>query len=220
MMSPTSTPTSNRMRKMLLQIVLGGVAGAAGMFALLTALEGQAGLLGDGGRVAALATALIYMLMAALVGVGTLIPGLGARTLNVEDADEVAEQRTALLVGSTTFLLVAVFLGAVALAEGGDGVGRLPSAIAALMAGASAVGLIALSIRYRRIGDEMMQLVSKEANGIMVGLVFLTAGVKSAAAQLGYAAPMAPLEFLAGFFALYLLAIFIAVGRRGMLTPR
>lgn len=220
MTSPTSATTNRKARKILVQLLLGGVAGAAGMFALLTALEGVPGILEDGGRIAALATALIYLLMAALVGFGALVPGVGAKTLNVEDADEVSEQRTALLVGSLTFLLVAAFLTSVALADGGSGVGALSNSTAAVIAIAATLGLIAVSIRYRRLGDEMMQMVSREANGIMVGLVFLTAGIKSAAARLGYAAPVQPLEFLAGFFALYLAAIFIAVGRRGLLAPR
>ncbi|WP_300973963.1 hypothetical protein [Sphingomonas sp. LHG3406-1] len=219
MTSPLQTSNA-KVRKTILQLVMGGVVGAVAMIAMLTALERHAGLLEDSGRLAALATALIYALMSAFVGFGTLVPGVGAKTLNVEDREEIAEQKQALVIGSLSFLLVAIFLGALALGSTPAWAGPLPTGVAALVAGAAVVILVALSIRYRNLGDEMMQLASKEASGILLLLLLATVGAKSAAAQLGYATPMAPLEFLASFFALYLVAVFVAVGRRGLLTPR
>ena len=64
-----------------------GVAGAA-----------KEGLLGTAGASvhAALGVALIYLLMALVVGAGVLSPALGARFLNVEDAQELREERAKL----------------------------------------------------------------------------------------------------------------------------
>jgi hypothetical protein len=217
----TSPQTSNaKFRKTLVQLVLGGVVGAAAMIGMLTLLERHDGLLQDSGRLAALATALVYALMAAIVGLGTLVPGVGARTLNVEDAEEIAEQRQALVVGGLSFLAVAVLLGSLGLARTDAAAGPLSPTLAGLIAAASAATLVFLGIRYRHVGDEMMRLASKEASSIMLLLLLVVVGGKSAAAQLGFTAPLAPLEILAAFFALYLLAVFIAVGRRGMLAPR
>lgn len=217
----TQTPVKKpKTKKLLLQVTLGAVVGAAGMIAALTALESQPGFLDDGARVFALATALVFLLTGAVVSLGVASPSVGARTLNVEDANEIKEQRTVLLVGSITFLLIATFLGAIALADGNDGIGPLPTVTATILAAVSGTGLVVIGLRYRKFGDEMMRQLSHDANGIMVALIFLTAVVKSAAAQLNYAAPIAPLEIIAGFFAIYLLSVFIAVGRRGLLTPR
>lgn len=214
------TATKPKTTKMLLQLLFGAVAGAAGMIGMLTALESVDGLLDDGARLFALATAMVYLLMAAVVALGTALPKVGAKTLNVEDSEELTEQRATLLVSSLTFVLIAAFLGAIALAEGTSGIGLFGNGPAAALALVTGAGLTFLSVRYRRMGDEMMRLVAHEANSIMVGLLFLTAVAASAAAQLGYAAPLAPLTLIAGFFALYLLSIFVAVGLRGMLKPR
>lgn len=219
MTSPAPT-SSSRIRKSLTQMLIGGIAGGAVMLGLLAALEPQQGLLEDSGRMAALATALLYALMALFVGIGTLVPGVGARTLNVADAEEIAEQRQALIVGSLSFLLVAVLLAALGLAHTPASSGPLPTGVATILAGGASAGLLLLAVRYRHLGDELMRLASKEASSIMVVLLLVVIGGKSAAAQLGFTPPLAPLHFLAAFFALYLLAVFIAVGKRGLLTPK
>ncbi|GAA4005030.1 hypothetical protein [Sphingomonas humi] len=207
-------------RKVLLQLVLGGISGGVGMFALLSLLERQQGLTDDKTRVVVLGVALVYLLMAAFVGLGTLLPGVGARTLNVECAEDLREQRKALVIGSVTMLLAAAFLGALGLAPTPAMAGPLTQGAATTLAIAAGAGLIIMSIRYRNLGDELMQTVAREANGIMVSLLFLVLCGKSAAAQLGYAPPLTPLALIAAFFALYLLAMFVAIGRRGLLGTR
>jgi hypothetical protein len=52
------------------------------------------------------------------------------------------------------------------------------------------------------------------------GLVFVVVGGWSMLSHLGYVAAPQPLDLLSLFYVLVLLASFIAVGRRGMLTIR
>ena len=197
-------------RKVLLQLILGGVCGGVGMFAALTFLEGRSGAKVDPVDAVAIGTALVFALMGLLVGLGALAPAVGARTLNVEDREEVEEQRSSLLAGSGSFFLVAALVGTLTL--GGD--------LAAPIAAAATLALVAWSIVYRNKGDEMMRAAAKDAAVITTYLIFLVFGIWAAAAHLGFVPMFEPLLFVAGYFALYLLAAFVAVGKRGMLGPR
>ncbi|GAA4027138.1 hypothetical protein GCM10022281_02200 [Sphingomonas rosea] len=219
MMSSTLPPPA-KTRKVALQMALGAVAGGLGMYGLLSLLDADRAFLASGDRIFALGTALVYLLMGAMVGLGSLLPGVGAKTLNVEDADDVREQRTALLVGSATFLVVAILIGALALVRDSSGLGYLSASTATIVVAAAVLALTVLGVRYRKVGDELMRQVSREANGVLVLLLLAVVGGKAVGAVLGFTAPLAPLSFISAFFALYLAAIFIAAGRRGLLTPR
>lgn len=206
--------------KLILQMVLGGVSGALAMIGIITVIGDQKVLLNQPGGLEALTVAMVYVLMAAVIGLGVMAPRVGAKALNVEDAEEIGEQRTDLVVGAITFLLVGVLLGALALA-GRPGVeGLLSPPVALTLAGGASGGLLLLSILYRKRGDEMMRKVSLEAGNWALGFVILLFGGWAALAHLGTVPPVAPLQFVAGLFALYLVAIFIAAGRRGMLKTR
>lgn len=197
-------------RKVLVQLLLGGLCGGAGMIAALTLLEGRSGARVDPVDAIGIGTALVFGLMGLFVGLGALAPGLGARTLNVEDREELQEQRSTLVIGAVSFMLIAIGLAALTLK------GELAAPIAAV----ATLALIAWSVVYRNKGDEMMRAAAKDAGVITTNLIFLVFGVWAGAAQLGLAPMFEPLLFVAGFFALYLVAVFVAVGRRGLLAPR
>jgi hypothetical protein len=207
-------------KKVALQLLLGMAAGGAGMFASLWLLEGKNGAEIDPLRAFAVGTALVFGLMGLFVALGTLAPGIGARTLNVEDKDELKEQRSTLLIGSVSFLLVAIFLAALLLGSSAEQPGildRTTAGFSALLAGAA---LVVWSIYHRNSGDEMMRSAAKEAGSITANLLFLVFGSWAAAAHLGFVPMFEPLLFASGFFVLYLLAVFVAVARRGLLKPR
>ena len=204
-------------RKVLLQLVLGAVCGGVGMFTALTFMEGRSGAKVEPVEAVAIGTALIFGLMGLIVTLGALMPGLGARTLNVEDREELEEQRSTLLISVVSFFLVAVIVGVLAAARGGD---LIDSGTATWIVGIATSVLVVWAIRYRNRGDEMMLAAAKEAGAMTTNLLFLTFVVWAGAAQLGLAPMFDPLLFVAGFFLLYLTAIFITVGRRGLLTPR
>jgi phosphoglycerol transferase MdoB-like AlkP superfamily enzyme len=213
--------SGGKVRKVALQLVLGAICGGVGMFAALWLFEGQSGSKVDPARVLAIGTALVFGLMAFFVGLGALAPSLGARTLNVEDEDELTEQKTNLLVGAVTFFLIAALLTGLALGGSAGAAGTLlgPQE-AALVAGAATLALAVWSFVHREKGDEMMRAAAKDAGSITTYLVVLVFGIWAAAAHLEFVAMFEPLVFVAGVFALYLLAVFIAVGKRGLLMPR
>ena len=220
-MSEAGTMSSGgKGRKVLLQLVLGGIAGGVGMFAALTFLEGQSGAKVEPAQALAIGVVLVFGLMSLLVGLGVLVPGVGARTLNVEDAEELREQRSALLVGGVSFLLVALIVAALALGGSAEAPGLIGSSEAALIAAVSTLALIAWSVIHRNKGDEMMRAAAKDAATTTTSLLFLVFVIWAGAAHLGFVPMFEPLLFVAGFFALYLVAVFIAIGRRGLLVPR
>jgi hypothetical protein len=203
-------------RKVLLQLIIGGLCGGFGMFAALTFFEGRSGAEVSPVHAVAIGTALIFSLLALIVVLGTLAPGVGARALNVEDREELEEQRSVLFVGAVSFVLVAVLVGILAAAS----TGLVAKGSAALIACAAILGLIAWSIIYRNHGDEMMRAAAKDAGATTTNLIFLVFGFWAGAAALDLVPMFEPLLFVAGFFLIYLLAVFIAVGRRGLLKPR
>ena len=207
-------------RKILLQLLLGGLCGGLGMFAALTFFEAQSQTRVEPTQALALGVAIVFGLMGLFVGLGVLAPGVGARTLNVEDGEELQEQRSVLLVGAVSFLLVALLVGALTLGGSSELPGLIGESEAALIAALATLALTAWSVIHRNKGDEMMRVASKEAAALTTNLIFLVFATWAGAAHLGLVPMFEPLLFVAGYFALYLLAVFIAVGRRGLLNPR
>lgn len=203
-------------RKVLLQLVLGGLCGGIGMVAALAFFEGRSGAEVSPVNAVAIGTALIYGLMALVVLLGTVAPGVGARTLNVEDREELEEQRSVLFVGVVSFVLVAVLVGTLTAASSG----LVATTSGALIAGAATLALIGWSILHRNNGDEMMRAAAKDAGVTTTNLIFLVFGCWAGAAVLGLVPMFEPLLFVAGFFLIYLTAVFIAIGQRGLLKPK
>ena len=207
-------------RKVVVQLLLGGICGGLGMAASLWFFEGWSGAKVEPVQALAIGTALIFGLMGLIVGLGALVPGVGARTLNVEDREELEEQRSTLLIGAVTFILVAALVGVLSLSGGVNATAILATREATPIVAIIAVALIVWSLIHRNRGDEMMRAAAKDAGVAAINLIFLVFGGWAGAAHLGLVPMFEPLLFVAGFFALYLLAVFIAVGRRGLLTPR
>jgi hypothetical protein len=217
---PIKPAARSKAGKLVLQLVMGMVSGAGAMMAALYLLEQQDGLLEEPGRLLALGTAVVFTLIAVLITVSMAAPSFGEKALNVEDAAEIGEQKRPLMVGSLSFLLMALLLAALALVPGEQTEGVISREAGAILAGAAFAALVALSVRFRKMGDELNQAVAKEANGWTLIFVLLLFGGWGMLAQLGYAPMFAPLTFVAGLLALYLLGIFVAAGIRGMLKPR
>ena len=93
-------------RKLALMIGGGALTGFFGALGLMTLIDGGAlGSLGPS-REIALLVAMLYGFMGVLVGFGALSPRLGARFLNVQDAEELREMKQSLLasgIGSVAF---------------------------------------------------------------------------------------------------------------------
>lgn len=213
-MQALTNDRGRKMRRTLLGMVLGGLAGFAGAFALLR--MANAGMLGvlAGSQMAALFVALIYLLMGLAVGIGLASPRMGAQFLNVEDAAEIAEQRAMLAPSAAACVLLAFTLAALALA-GPDGVLTPVGAliVVALTLGASAW----LTLRSASHADELMRGVMRDGAAASFYLTFAVLGGWAVLAWLGLSAAPAMLDVITLLYALTLLGSFWVVGRRGMM---
>lgn len=161
--------------------------------------------------------AVVYILVSALMLAGTASPAVGAKLLNVEDADEVREMQSQFVSSGIAMLLWGVALLGLALAAP---VGPLAPPVAlAIGAGGLLVGLW-FAFKSYRAADELMLAMNLEAGALTYGLVVVVVGGWGMCAHLGYMPAPAPLDLLTAFYVLVLIATFIAVGRRGMLTIR
>ncbi|WP_379922282.1 hypothetical protein [Erythrobacter sp. R86502] len=218
--SAASSSLPRWVQKILIPASLGGVVGfgaSAGMIAYIKGVKGADGIGLDASATIAALVAVLYVLIGLSVGFGAVIPGLGAKFLNVEDADELREQKKTLILSGLAMMLFGVALAALAFAAP-DGPLSQGAALAVAMAGLVAGTF--LSVLVYRASDELMTAVNLEACAISYGLVFLVFGIWGMLSHLGYTAPPAPLDLVTSFYTLALLATFVAVGRRGMLATR
>lgn len=210
----TDKPQKPLWRRLALPLLGGAVAGflAATAFLNFVDVDGGSGL-GPSREIAGL-VGVIYALTGASVLAGTLSPGLGAKFLNVEDADELREQRQMLSFSGVAMVLLGAAL--VLLAIAGEG-GLVSTQVGAI--GAIAFVLIAtwLSFRSRRHIDELQRALSGDATTTAFYLVFFVGGSWAMLAHLDYLAGPAPLDWLTLFAASVLIASFWQTGRRGLL---
>ena len=216
MTSEDETPATPRwVRKLLIPASIGAVAGFAASAGMMRYIDSAAvGGLNLSATIAAL-VGVLYAVIGFGIAFGTASPSLGARFLNVEDADELREQKQVLSLSGAAMVLWGAALLALAAPDG-----PVPQAAAlAIGAGGLLLGTV-LSVLVYRASDELMLAVNLEAGALSYGLVLLVVGGWAMLAHLGYLAAPAPLDLLSLFYVLVLLASFIAVGRRGMLQIR
>ena len=204
-------------RKTVLSLAGGGILGFVGASAMMALIE--TGQLGDpdGSTVAALAVALVYGLTGLIVIAGLVSPSAGARFLNVEDAEELIEQKPALVASGWGMVVMGLVLAVIAL--GGDGGVIEPVTALVLAVILMAVGT-ALSLRSLRHSDELMRAVTVEATQVSYYLMLLVVGGWAAVAHFGLVAGPSMLDLLTAFWAFMLVATFWVAGRRGMLKQR
>ena len=209
----------SKTRKLLLQTFSGAIVGAGVTFLFLQYAEASANI-HDPGRLTAIAAGIIYILMGGFVGLGTLVPGAGAKFLNVQDAEEIVEERSKFGPGAIVCILVGVLLLALALTPDGEFPGALSVQAAGWVAAASFVALCVLGVWMRKGIDEFNRALSMEASALAMHISVFLFGGWAALAHLGHVEWIAPLGLLGGFALIELVAIFFIVGKRGMLTPR
>ena len=206
-------------RKLVLQTLSGAVVGAVVTYFALE-MGGGAADLEDSARLAAVAAGIVYALMGAFVGFGAIVPGAGAKFLNVEDADEIVEERGKFTPAAIACVLTGALLIALALTPGGDQPGALTRDMAALVAVAAFASLVVLGLWMRGQIDEFNRSLSTESSALALHVSLLLFGGWAALAHLGYVEWIAPLGLLAAYAMIQLAATFWVVGRRGLLMPR
>lgn len=165
--------------------------------------------------VLAAACGIIYLLIGLMVAFGVAAPKTGAHFLNVEDAEELREERHKIGTSSFASILIGIFVLVLAM-EGG----AIGSQVALVVAALCLVGIVAVTVAGAKQYDELTWQLAQEASawGFYATLVVL--GGWAALAHLGFVAWVSPLAFVALLIFLQLLTAFVAVGRRGMLMPR
>lgn len=203
-----------RLKKTLFAMGLGAVVGFLVAFVTLNVMDGE-GFPGVSESVEiAVLVGLVYVITALAVAVGVLSPKAGAAYLNVEDAEELQEQKSMLGLSAIGMGAAGVALIVVALGNLIDPVIALASyVVLALLA-------IWVSLKSYRLQDELMQAVGRESGAMAFYLVVAIGGTWALLAHLGFVAGPQALDWLSMFWGLLLLACFIVVGKRGMLVMR
>jgi hypothetical protein len=212
-----TSSTPRWVRKLLIPALIGGVAGFAASAGMMEFIDSSAvGGLDMSATVAAL-VGMFYVVIGFGIAFGSASPQVGAKFLNVEDADELREQKKVLGLSGVAMLMWGAALVALALAAPD---GPVPQGVALAVGLTGLVIGTVLSIQVYRASDELMLAVNLEGGALSYGLVFVVVGGWAMLAHLGYTAAPAPLDLLSLFYVLVLVASFVAVGRRGMLTIR
>jgi len=212
--APTKPPM---WRKVVISGAIGAVVGGLGGIAMVPLFKSGALSIAGPSEVIAAAIGLIYALVAACVAAGLASPGIGARFLNVEDADELRDQRRMLAYAAA--VMAATGGALIVLAFAGPG-GMVPRPMALAVALALFVAPAPLALLQWRHMDELMRSVTAEAGNLAYYLILLVGGGWAMLAHLDFIQAPAPLDWLTMLFGLVLVASFIAAGRRGMLVPR
>lgn len=206
-----------KLKKLLVSLAVGAVAGFIVSFALMRTI--QSGVLGDLGTSRSIAALLgsMYTLCGCFVGLGVLSPRIGARFLNVEDAEELREQSK--ILRNSTFGIVAFGLSLILLAFAAPAGPLSPTLVGGSIALLMAIATLT-SLQTLKSMDELNASVSRETSVTSFYLMFFCGGGWSVLAHLGFATQLAPLDWLTLFAAAMLAAAFWVSGRRGLLTPR
>ena len=213
----TGTITQPNWKKFFLQMLVGAVVGGASTMAILLAwgdLDSS-----DPAQLVAIVTGMIYLLMGLMVGFGTIAPVTGARILNVEDVEDLRDQRTILGLSAAACVMIGLlFLVLAAVPAGGTG-GLFNREVAAILAGVCLVALIVLTRLTNRRVDELTRHVSMEASSLAMQSSFIIFGGWAALAHFGFVQWIGPLALVSGLALLQLLAIFWVSGKRGLMVP-
>lgn len=207
----------SKVKKTLFAASLGGAAGFLGTMAFTKlGFTGRLGVLGPSEEIAAL-VGMLYALVGIAMGVGLIVPKAGATYLNVEDAEEIAEQRGMLGYSTLCMLVLGIALIVAALAEP---VGVIAPGVAVTVFAAAMILSVVFGILSRRYQDELMQAMGRESAALAFYLLALIGGSWALLGHLGYAAPPAPLDWLTMIWSLMLIGAFIVVGKHGMMKMR
>lgn len=203
-----------KIRKTILAFVLGALGGGGAMAAFLW-LGFEPGWRVE--QVAVGGVGVVYLVTGLFTLGGTLMPGMGARVLNVADREELVEMRN-MLVGSS---VSAIALGIMLLALVGSGPGgAVPDIVVIAAVGLSLLTIGVIGVQQWRLYDELWRQLSWESSAFAMSLLLPILLIWGVAVHLGWLSAMDPLLVIAVAAASMLVGAFIAAGRRGMLAPR
>ena len=213
----TQTSAKGGTRQYLTKMLAGAVFGAAST-ALFLYFVGEDRLdRASLSSMIAVIAGLSYFLMGLAVGFGAIAPGTGARFLNVEDADELREERAKLTPSAIACALIGIFFLVLALAPvGADADARN---IVLVIASACIAGVVLITVRMGS-SDELIRQIGLEASTWTLNAALVIIAIWATLAHLGYAGWVEPLGLIAGAALLHLCAIFWISTKKGLMRPR
>lgn len=189
--------------------LLGGVGG---YFGARFMIEGGREL--SGSTIFALATALIYLLQGIMVLAGASSARIGLAMKMFDDHEAWQGERGMMINSGLGCLLMSAFL---ALLLAVDPFGLITVQTGLALALATFMAAAWFTWRTLMQMDELWHKVTSEATVVTFYLVFAPGAAWSAAAHLGLAAPLAPLDWISLFLLASLIGSVIATARRGMI---
>lgn len=202
-------------RRLAVPVVVGAVSGFAATLLFLNLVDGEGARgLGPSREIAGV-VGVLYLLTAIGVGVGLASPRVGARFLNVEDADELREQRRMLGYSCGAMAALSGALFVLVLAEP---LGPVAGEVAAVVAIALLLLANGLGLLQARHTDELQRAMSRDSVASAFYLLFVVGGGWALLAHCGLVDAPAPLDWLTMFAVFLLVGCFWQVGRRGLLV--
>ena len=204
-------------RKALLSALLGGLCGYfAGKFLAQNHTENLFGAMSNSEYIC-FSLGLIYAISGLFVFLAIGFPRIGAQLLNVQDRQELEENRPMLFFSAWSILAMGIILILVPAAHTD---GPLDNQTALVICGVLLLMMLYAHWRLNQVMDEMMKSVSMEAGYIAFIMILAFGGIWVAVAQLGYAIAPQTLDWLSMTTGFLWVASFISVAKRGMLCPR
>ena len=206
---------SARWTKLFLPVTVGAAAGFAAAYLFLSLIDiGGDTRLRPSEEIAGL-IGIVYILMGLAVLFGVAAPKAGAKLLNVEDAEELHEQRVQLGLNSAGMMVIGSALVVLALSGPTGWIAGTPGLIATLVLVALGTGLSVLASRH---ADEFQSTLSREAGALAFTLLAVAGGGWAILAHTDHVAPPQPIDWISMFAAFILIATFWLAARRGVLN--
>jgi len=220
MTATTSAPRpagGKNYKKFTMQLIVGMIVGAgAASLAFNFADDLRADRLAAD-EVAALGVGVVYAIMGLFVALGVLFPKPGSKMLNVADEADLHDQRPMLISSAIGCLLIGIAM--LILVAASPAFALISRLSAAVLFGLCLLLSVATTMITKRYLDGFANRLHRDS--AVAGLLLITSvfGFWAVLAHLGFVPMFSALTFVSGVLALYLLAVFYVVGKRGLLVP-
>ncbi len=216
--SPVPSPVHRFKRaKFWKQVAIGAIVGGVSMGLALASIDGLKGATLTPDEAVALGAGVIYSIIGLFVGLGALFPKAGSELLNVEDEEEIRDQRHIFGWGAVAMLLSG--LSMLGLVLGSPGFEFLGRAVAAALVAACVAGIACVGYITRNDSDEFGKRLSRDSGQVTLVLTAALFGGWAVLSHLGYVPMFTALGFLGGGLLIYLVAIFFVVAKAGLIRP-